>query len=231
MIHQFIFAAPRPGLTEKQFQEYWLNVHAVNFASKIPQIKKYQIGRRLPKLDQSESPLWNGVAEIWLRNDEDQIASLQTEEFIKGARADEPNWAAFWRSLVLDTEDSERFQYCEEPETGVVKLLVLGKRLSGMSLNEFREESRIRASEAAGQLFGLVSYAHYFTRDAVYSVGEAPLDVVHALRFRSPNVAHDALSSGRVNEFIAALHPICEERYNHRIVVDENWVIGPEERE
>jgi EthD domain len=41
MIHQLIFAHPKPGMSEKDFQDYWVNVHAVNYASKIPQIKKY----------------------------------------------------------------------------------------------------------------------------------------------------------------------------------------------
>ena len=48
MIHQLIFAAPRPGMTEQQFQDYWINYHAVNFASKITQIKQYSVSARIP---------------------------------------------------------------------------------------------------------------------------------------------------------------------------------------
>ena len=43
MIHQLIFAAPKPGMTVAEFQDYWVDVHAVKFASKIPQIRKYLI--------------------------------------------------------------------------------------------------------------------------------------------------------------------------------------------
>ena len=46
MIHQMIFAAPKPGMTEQEFCDYWLDVHAVKFASKIPQIRKYKIDWR-----------------------------------------------------------------------------------------------------------------------------------------------------------------------------------------
>ena len=104
MIHQLIFAAPKPGMAERDFQDYWRTVHAVRFASRIPQIRKYAVDDRVPRPTDSGEPTWSGVGEIWLRDDEEQIASLQTPEFIEGARADEPNWAAFWRTLVLDTD-------------------------------------------------------------------------------------------------------------------------------
>ena len=54
-------------------------------------------------------PLWSGVAEIWLANEEEQLASLQTPEFLKGARADEPKWAAFWRRRRAWTRRRIRF--------------------------------------------------------------------------------------------------------------------------
>lgn len=62
MIHQLIFAAPKPGLSEAEFHRYWLEEHAVRYAAKIPQIRKYKIDTRLPR--PGETPVWNGVAEI-----------------------------------------------------------------------------------------------------------------------------------------------------------------------
>ena len=44
VIHQFIFAYPRPGMTEAEFQRYWVEGHAVNYASKIPQIPQVPRG-------------------------------------------------------------------------------------------------------------------------------------------------------------------------------------------
>ena len=46
MIHQHILAAPRPGMSEFDFQDYWRYVHALKFARKIPQIKKYKLDLR-----------------------------------------------------------------------------------------------------------------------------------------------------------------------------------------
>ena len=104
MIHQLIFAAPKPGMTEEEFQKYWLEVHAVKYASKIKQIRKYMIDTRVPIPGEKTPPLFGGIAEIWIDNEKDQLESLQSEEFLQGARLDEPKWAAFWQTLVLDTD-------------------------------------------------------------------------------------------------------------------------------
>ena len=103
MIHQHIFAAPKPGMSEMNFKDYWSNLHARRYAIKIPQISKYRPNLRL-SCSSDPTPIWSECAEIWLRNDVEQIASLQTPEFLQGARLDEPNWSAFWLSAVLDCE-------------------------------------------------------------------------------------------------------------------------------
>ena len=140
MIHQFIFAAPKPGMTEQEFQDYWVNVHAVKYASKIPQIKQYSVSARLPFGHESQEPLWSGLADIWLENEADQVASLWSKEMLEGARVDEPSWAAFWRTVVLDTE-AHVFKDgggLEAVKDGV-KLVALVKRKWGMSVEEFRQ--------------------------------------------------------------------------------------------
>src|SRR5262249_15723421 len=130
MIHQFIFARPKPGLTEPAFQDYWLNVHAQKYARHIPQIRRYLIDLRLAVSGlPHELPGPFSAAEIWLANEEEQLASLQSPEFLEGARPDEPRWAAFWATFGLDTTphvllDGQAFASGE----GRVKLLVLLKR-------------------------------------------------------------------------------------------------------
>src|SRR5579883_330124 len=104
MIHQFIFAGPKPGLTAVAFQSYWVNFHAADYASKIPQIRQYSISTRLHLPIVRAVPFFEGVAEILLRNEAEQVASLQSPEFLQGARTDEPRWAAFWQTLALDTD-------------------------------------------------------------------------------------------------------------------------------
>jgi uncharacterized protein (TIGR02118 family) len=233
MIHQLIFAAPKPGMTEQEFQDYWLDVHAVQYASKIPQIRKYLIDKRipLPGEDPTAEPLWSGVAEIWLANEQEQLASLQTDEFLNGARLDEPKWAAFWRTVVLDT-DAHVLREGSGPaaKPGGVKMIVLAKRREGLPLKEFRERSLAKHAELVAEVPGLRRYLQGHTRDGYYGIGEAVLDVAHQLYFDDVDALGAALESPEFARAEEDLHSIAEPRYVHRLAFTEHWVIGPQAR-
>ncbi|MFS8097927.1 EthD family reductase [Lentzea alba] len=225
MIHQLIFAAPRPGMTETEFQRYWLEEHAVRYASKIPQIRKYKIDTRLP-VEGENAPLWGGIAEIWLRPEE-QIESLQTPEFLEGARLDEPKWAAFWQSLVLDT-----FAHVivEPPRAEGVKLVRLVKRQEGISLPTFRELSLGKHAELVAEVPGLRGYLQGHTVDGAYGIGEATLDAAYQLWFDSVEDLRAAVASPEFRRADEELGSFVQQRYLHEMTVAEHWVIGPDAR-
>ena len=230
MIHQLIFAAPKPGMTEEEFQQYWLKVHAVSFASKIPQIRKYLVDTRIPFWQDEDEPLWSGVAEIWLRNGQEQLESLQTPEFLEGARLDEPKWAAFWRTVVLDTDAHEVVAGPElAPETGV-KLIVLVKRKEGLPLQDFRSRALGTYADLVRRVPGLRRYLQCHTVDGAYGIGEAVLDAAFLLWFDDEEALSSALASPEFAKVQADLESFVEPRYIHRMVVKENWIIGPESR-
>jgi len=229
MIHQLIFAHPKPGMSEQDFQDYWVNLHAVRYAGKIPQIRQYTVDTRVPFGPEPDDPLWSGIAEIWVDNDEDQLASLQSKEYIEGARPDEPNWAAFWRTLVLDTEPHvllEGQEYTvDEPDT--IKLVVLAKRRSGTDLSYFRKRSLESFGQKTAAVPGLRRYLQCHARDGMYAVSEAPLDVAHLLTFDGPEALTDA---ARTSEYTAAMQDLrtfTEHRYLHTMAVREHWIIPP----
>jgi uncharacterized protein (TIGR02118 family) len=228
MIHQLIFAAPRPGMTEQEFQDYWLDVHAPRYASKISQIRKYLIDTRVPFRDDGVEPLWSGVAEIWLANETEQLASLQSKEFLEGARLDEPRWAAFWRTVVLDTDATEAVPG-PEASTGD-KMILLVKRREGLSLDGFREYSLGTHAGLVRKLPGLRRYLQCHTRDGAYGVGEAVLDAAYQLWFDDTRALADAVDSPEFEAVDRDLRSFVEPRYIHRLVVRENWVIGPDAR-
>jgi uncharacterized protein (TIGR02118 family) len=228
MIHQLIFAYPKPGMTEQEFQRYWLEVHAVQYASKIPQIKKYLIDTRVALEGETEEPLWSGVAEIWLRNETEQLESLQTEEFLQGARLDEPNWAAFWRTLVLDT-DAHVILEGDEAASGV-KLIILVKRKEGLPLAEFRERSLRAHAALVLEIPGVRRYIQGTTRDGAYGVGEAVLDAAYQLYFDDLESLNAALASPEFKTAEEDLKSFVEPRYIHRMITEEHWIIGPEAR-
>lgn len=229
MIHQLIFAAPKPGMTVEEFQRYWVEVHAVKYASKIPQIKKYLIDTTIPFGD--EEPLWNGVAEIWLENGEEELASIQTPEFLQGARLDEPNWAAFWATVALDTEAHEILPgLALTADPSWVKIIILAKRREGLPLAEFRERSLGELAQYGLKIPGLRRYLQCHTVDGMYAVGEAPLDIAHQFWFDGTEALEEALQTPEFAAVQENLGSIVEARYIHRLVTIEHWIIGPESR-
>lgn len=229
MIHQLIFAHPKPGMSEREFQRYWIEEHAVRYASKIPQIKRYCVDARLPFLPEPRDPLWSGVAEIWFDSEEEQLASLQTPEFLEGARMDEPRWAAFWRTLVLDTDHhailSGERQRSDQPGT---KVIMLVKRQEGTTLDSFRRRSLDVHAPLALEIPGIRRYSQNHTRDALYSIGEAPLDCAYQVWFDNVNAVFTAMKTAEYRRALTDLRSFVEPRYLHTLVVQENWIIGPE---
>jgi uncharacterized protein (TIGR02118 family) len=231
MIHQFIFAYPRLGMTEPEFQRYWVQVHAIQYASKIPQIRKYLVDTRIALPGESGNPLWCGVAEIWLKNEKEQLESLQSKEFLQGARLDEPNWAAFWRTVVLDTTTHVLLPGPGEVRnSGMVKLLVLSKRKEGLPLGDFRSYSLGTHAAKVLELPGLRRYSQGHVRDSFYAVGEAILDCVESLWFDTMEAAVTAQNSVQQEIIKADYQLFAEERYIHTMLVQEHWIIGPEPR-
>ncbi|MFC8421939.1 EthD domain-containing protein [Streptomyces sp. NPDC057236] len=234
MIHQFILAAPKPGMTAQEFQDYWVNVHAVRYAAKIPQIRKYMVDTVVDVEGNLGSPALphQGIAEIWLANGEEQLASLQTDEFLNGARLDEPNWAAFWLTIVVDTTAHEIVPGPGEGrDRDWVKLTVLMKRRPGLDLDDYRKRSLDGyASEVRG-VPGLRRYLHAHTVDGAYVFGEAAFDSVEQLWFDDTEALRQALRSPHFTERVkAARDEITDPKYVFSLAAKENWIIGPEAR-
>lgn len=233
MIHQLIFAAPKPGMTAKEFQDYWVNVHAVKYASKIPQIKKYLIDTRIPFEGDLGNPVLShqGVAEIWL-NPEDQVASLQTKEFLQGARLDEPNWAAFWMTFLIDTNAHVIIE--GPPPTKApagIKMIILLKRIPGIPLENFRHYGLKAHAPAMSEVPGVRRYLQCHTVDGYYVIGEsACFDGAEIIWFDNVAALKAALASEQFQRVKASWNNFVNPRYIFSLVAEEHWVIGPESR-
>lgn len=231
MIHQFIFASPRPGMSEEAFQRYWVEVHAVRYASHIPQIRRYLIDTRIPLPGETSPPLWGGVAEIWLANAEEQLASLQSPEFLQGARLDEPNWAAFWLTRALDTTAHEILPGPPESrDSTMAKLLVLSKRREGLPLQAYQDYCLGTHAARVLHIPGLRRYVQGHVVEGFYSVGEAAHDCVEQLWFDNLDLLLEAGRSMEQQLVRADYRLFTEERYLHEMIVREHWIIGPEPR-
>jgi len=232
MIHQLIFAHPKPGMTEQAFQDYWLNVHAVKYASKIPQIRRYMVDTRIPCGPEPEDPLFSGVAEIWLENAQEQLASMQTKEFLEGARIDEPRWAAFWRTVALDTTTHEIIPGPPlEQNSSLVKLIILIKRKPGMPLEDFRHYALQHHAPQMEKLKGLKRYYQCHVSDSAYTIGESLLDAAFMLWFDDTETMEKMLDSIDYKKQIKNdMSHFVDPKYIHTMAVREHWVIGPDFR-
>ncbi|PQO41198.1 EthD family reductase [Blastopirellula marina] len=227
-IHQLIFAKPKPGMSEAEFQHYWVHVHSPNFASKIPQIRRYLVDTRVPLAGERGEPLFSGIAEIWLENEEQQLASLQTPEFLEGARRDEPNWAAFWGTVVLDTNTDVLLPgptLTAYPTW--IKLVVLLKRREDLALPEFRQRMLKVQAPKAQQLTGLQRYLQCHVKDSFYDVGEPPFDGVAMYWFNTLADLEHAMTTEVWSELREVEATFVETKYRHHLALKEHWIIGP----
>jgi EthD domain len=221
VIHQYIFAGPKPGLSAGAFQSYWLNFHAVDYAAKIPQIRRYLVATREKVEIPRPMPFFEGIAEIWLQNEEEQIASLQTPEFLHGAREDEPRWAAFWQTFVLDTE-SKVLKECDVPRSEFVNAYVLVKRKPQTELNEF--DSAIRQQAAPAVTNSAIKRCTVgLARKSLYGFGEPRFDAIVVWSFDTTAEAVAALADTHA-------WALADERYVFAMVAREHWVIPPGSR-
>lgn len=230
MLHQFIFAAPRPGMSEAAFQDYWVHHHAVDFASKIPGIRRYAVDTRIARPGETSVAPFSGCAEIWLDDVPALLAALQSPELIRGARADEPNWAAFWQTIAINTETSVLLAGPpERRDEPMVKLLVTLKRRPGLSMADFR--AALLGDHAARLLaVPALRRCHLaLVPDAFYAVAETPFDGVAVLWFDDVAALETAQASAA---YAAALGTgaaaLLDTRYGHAMAMDAHWIIGPD---
>lgn len=229
MIHQYIFAGPRPGLTSEAFQQYWLNYHAPGYAAKIPQILQYLVAPRVDAGEPCPAPFFQGTAELWLRNPAEQLASLQSQEFLQGARADEPRWAAFWQTFVHEsfTDDESPPRRTRPPYYKCYNFL---KRKPGFSLEMFLQDMKGRQKELAERLPGLQDCVLSAARSDAYDFGEPRFDIIEVWSFDSRMDLSNALQGEAMRRVEEGRASIADERYLFRFCGREHWIIYPGDR-
>ena len=229
MIHQFIFANPKPGMSVQEFQNYWVNIHAVQYASKIKQIKKYMIDTVIPILGQE--PKFQGIAEIWI-HPEEQLESLQSSEFLNGARLDEPNWAAFWMTLCLDTNPTILLEGPPlSKNQSWVKETIVVKRNLGIPLEIFRTHLLQVYGPMLLELPDVRRCLIGTTVDGFYGLGEAVFDAVIQLWYDTTAGMEQVVNSRHFqNRIKSVANQLFDPAHRFMLAANENWIIGPEPR-
>jgi hypothetical protein len=231
MIHQLIFAGPKPGMTVAEFQRYWVDVHAVRYASRIPQIRQYLVATREPLSVGHDMAFFEGVAEIWLANDEEQLASLQSPEFIDGARVDEPRWAAFWRTFVFEAESVTAWEQPGlPPDASLTKLYVLLKRAPGTDRSTFLAQLRGPHADRVRRLPGLRRHVIGAARDGQYGFGEPRFDAVEVWSVDDVAAIGRVIGAREFGEVETSWRGIADATARFTFVGTDHWIIRPGER-
>jgi len=233
MIHQHIFASPRPGMSEQEFQDYWRYVHAIKYAVPIPQVRKYKIDCKMD-IPSTYHPLaYAGLAEIWLNNEKEKTESVLTPEYLQGAKKDEKKWAAAWQTLVLDTSSTLLHELtAQKKDVPEYKLLVLLKRKENTNLDQFRQHIQTSNAELAVHAPGLIRNLCCFVRDRYYADGSEPFfDFVGHFSAESLLGLKEMMASSYWQETMHADFLKISDPWIHAcMTVRSEWVIGPEGR-
>ena len=89
MIKRFVILRRKPGMTVKEFSNYWKGVHGPLIA-KIPGLRKYiQYHVHSEISDDKEAPI-DGIAELWFDSKDAQRMAYKSEEYKAVVKA-EPN--------------------------------------------------------------------------------------------------------------------------------------------
>lgn len=231
MIHQHIFAMPRPGLSVEEFQDYWRYEHALKFAVPIKQVKKYKIDIRL-EFDQIYNQFnYPALAEIWLKNEKEQTESLLSSEYINGAKLDEKRWASTWQTLVLDTDSNLLLALdIQAKDTPEYKLLVIFKRKEAIKLHDFRTNI-INTMKSFNSIGNVVRNNVCFVRDKYYENNEPCFDVIGHISLDSYLNLKSFINDSDFKDILHNnLFELADPFVKTCMAVRSDWIVGPEPR-
>ncbi len=133
------FLAPRPGMADAAFRQYWRDVHGPLVAGS-PGYQAYRHryvqNHILAAGPIGAAPAFSGMAEFWLPGDnEDEFAT--TAIYQDRIRVDE------LRFIDMDnTVSMSAMETIVKPGSGAVKLVVLSMRRPGLALADFHDAMR-----------------------------------------------------------------------------------------
>ena len=89
MIHLYYFITRREDMEAAAFHDYWERVHGP-IVAKIDQLERYLQSHEISH--DAVTARCDGAAEAWLRDLETLTATMDSDAYLNGALADEPNF-------------------------------------------------------------------------------------------------------------------------------------------
>lgn len=189
VIHLHYFITRKPGIPEAEFHRYWREVHGP-IAARIPQLRRYVQSHRIPGISQNSS--YDGVAEVFLDGLDALAALRQTQQYLEGALADEPNFIDMSRVEWMAAQDHI---INDVPAAGLVKgVFQLGAK-PGLTYAQFRKHWREIHSRVALKMPGIQRYVQSQLIDEAYVYARPRFDGVAHVYFESAQAMADSFES------------------------------------
>jgi uncharacterized protein (TIGR02118 family) len=97
------FLKKRPEMSVADFQAHWNSPHG-KLGAAVPGARRYVQSHPLPSsYSNGRTPLWDGVAEVWLENEAAMRSNADTPEY-KAVLADEPHFLAENAKFIITAE-------------------------------------------------------------------------------------------------------------------------------
>ena len=123
-----------PALSPEAFQRYWRTTHA-DIVRTLPGICRYVQSHVLRESYAKGAPVYDGIAEIWVR-DTNAVRAFQKTPEMKKLQEDEPKFFRVHASPLIITEEHP---FSDRPEKeDAVKVMELITRKKGLSVEDFQ---------------------------------------------------------------------------------------------
>jgi uncharacterized protein (TIGR02118 family) len=98
----------KPGLSDREFFDYWKNVHGP-IGARIPGLRRLVQSHRRALPGDAHRPDYDGMAELWFDNVEDLLAARQSPEW-KASTEDERNFIDHSKVAYFVSEECVIFE-------------------------------------------------------------------------------------------------------------------------
>ena len=203
--------------------------------AKIPQIRKYKVNARIDIPGQPGQLnilvlLRSGLIMRKLKQ-----LRFKTPEFLEGALRDEPNWAASWQTIVLDTDAFESFGADPgDQEFPEYKILFFHRKKPDISFQVFQDLYLGDYTESlqSAQIPNIVRILSCLPKKRLYEGGAAPpFDAVTHLSANSMLELKAMVASPELQVFLDPQHGGLSESWGLvTMAVRSEWILGPEAR-
>ncbi|MBF8269280.1 MAG: hypothetical protein HW386_989 [Gammaproteobacteria bacterium] len=223
MIKAITLIKRNPGLTVREFQEYWRYEH-IKVIERLPGIRRYVQNHPFSDNYDRGTPVYDGVAELWADNTR-AFKDVAASEAYQYVQADEERFIDR-ESLALILTSEAVFKV-ESPQPGGIKYLEFLQRRKGMTVEDFQQYWLTQHGPLVLKLPSLRHYVQSPARPGGYSADHSPAcDGLSSMWFDSREDFRQAMDSDSYATIIADRVNFLRHEEIQNLICAEHVIIG-----